>query len=1549
MSIGDESEKNRKENTPQGRFSDPEKAAKKAHGRLPDVDPEVDESNLEDLGGKKTTSRAGESIEDFARRVKASGNPTHLTDEELDDAFAKLADMLDKQNEQSVEQAKQQDEKEEKPKTSVVTPRTSQKKEERQDLPESENDDAQEPDEEDFDIEDDVDTETSSQSESSEKDDEEDRGDKDEQEDDQKDQEDEVEEDEDDLGEEDDVKDYAQDEKDEDSKEEDKDDNAQRDGEKGNDSQRENKNKEDDSTQEENRDSKGDTSNSEDKNQNGEKGPRDHTPDDKKNDKEKSSDASSKPQGVKGDVTKPNFETKKKEKKTPKGAPGKSSKKKPPLPLKKTKKAVIPPLPKGKGSSASKAAKAAGVAAAAKKALGGKKNPSPFEGTAAGTNPNQARPGNAGPKDASAASSQDEAGRPSGGVRGEEGSSARDLGDPGGLVPARDRKSRNMMDKSAVLQNFRNRKAPVPKLPAEKPGVPGSKKSGCGPVVIAIIILITLFIGSFTMGGGSLGGSGGLGDISDEEKYFAAQEKCVLDDSGGKDSSSGRKGSGGRGVPEGEISKPGVFGEPGTDSMEGGEMTITSGFGIRWGEEHKGVDIARLGGPTSKDAIYAADDGIVGMSDCTVDGFGCAIGIISEDEGMGGVYLTMYGHMYPDGVLVKAGDEVEAGQLIAYQGNNGKSQGQHLHFEVGKTAIQDKGKFLPDGQTRALYYGGSVERIDPEDYVKKGINPDPDGKNIGVAKKDSDKDKDKGKDKKKDRNKKKDKSKEKDKDAKREKKKSSGDGILEDEDLTEKLVSEARKLPGKYPYVYGANGPDAFDCSGLVQWVYKQVGIEISRTTHTQEKEGEVVWDAAVDGGSYNEDDLKPGDLIFYQNFGHVALYVGNGMIVNAATDGVPLDQQIQYEPIAEGGSTPPHKIVRITDKFSSSVSKNGRGDKDTTEESVDNCDCETGETARSAFDRTSGQSNAQDQGDNYEANARLIIELGKKKKLSDDQIAFALALADAHTGLANIGSTNKEGAEVLDGDELTSSINHGPEGTSGNGAGRMGLFYLIAGKHGSVDDLMDKEWSANFVFSKIKSTPGITKDNWGAKYKELGLDYTKDPSAMKDRAYENLKKYGDDSKSKKTKGKNGASGKGGSNINNADWLPNQLEKFGVDVVEYPGWKGNGYGNFNGLRGMVAHHTGFNKGAPGDDADYIANNPNIAGGALSAQIFLDRDGTAHVLGTGVAWHAGMGEYPGWPTNNANSVSIGVEAAANGNDPWPKDQMDAYLRIAAAIVEKVGDSEVSDSNVISHYEWAGKAQGKWDPGAGKGDNSTLDMDQFRDSAQKYLEAYNNGEDLDDVDVNLDFDGIDPNSELTKGKGSKSKKDVCSTSSKSKKGKDDYSSEDLNTAEIPEELVPLIIEAANNSKHITPPILAGLLFQESSFNVRSNEATCGIDGPNGVACGVAQFMPAAWKQWGTSNILDRLDPELAIPAAAKFLDHLYEHALDVIKDAPGETDDPVELMLASYNGGPGCIMAQACGTPGKVPNCGDPNDFNSYAGQTYPYAKELVPKHIKKFSK
>lgn len=79
------------------------------------------------------------------------------------------------------------------------------------------------------------------------------------------------------------------------------------------------------------------------------------------------------------------------------------------------------------------------------------------------------------------------------------------------------------------------------------------------------------------------------------------------------------------------------------------------------------------------------------------------------------------------------------------------------------------------------------------------------------------------------------------------------------------------------PYVYGATGPNNFDCSGLMLWAYGQAGITLPRTSREQ----------STFGAAVPRDQLQPGDLVFYYSpVSHVGMYIGEGKMIHAPDTG---------------------------------------------------------------------------------------------------------------------------------------------------------------------------------------------------------------------------------------------------------------------------------------------------------------------------------------------------------------------------------------------------------------------------------------------------------------------------------------------------------------------------------------------------------------------------------------------------------------------------------------------------------------------------------------
>ena len=280
------------------------------------------------------------------------------------------------------------------------------------------------------------------------------------------------------------------------------------------------------------------------------------------------------------------------------------------------------------------------------------------------------------------------------------------------------------------------------------------------------------------------------------------------------------------------------------------------------------------------------------------------------------------------------------------------------------------------------------------------------------------------------------------------------------------------------------------------------------------------------------------------------------------------------------------------------------------------------------------------------------------------------------------------------------------PHERIGSDANSVGLFQQRAPWWGTAADRMDPYRSAKLFFTELKKldynntarTPG-----WYAQ----AVQRSAYPDRYDKRMTEAQQLY--DRIAAESGGKHRAPEPAAQEVHTVGdpiWLADVLREEGLTCDIYPGAFNRGKGDFAGIWGVMAHHTGAPAGSnPGPKA--IAEHPSLG---LASQLHLDRNGKYTLCGVGIAWHAGVGSYPGLPTNDANRLTIGIEAENSGTEGWQPAQYDAYVRGVAAILRKLGHDS---SRVIGHKEWGGKAQGKWDPGG-------IDMDAFRRDVQKHID-------------------------------------------------------------------------------------------------------------------------------------------------------------------------------------------------------------------------------------
>ncbi|AHY84216.1 lysin A [Mycobacterium phage Evanesce] len=190
-----------------------------------------------------------------------------------------------------------------------------------------------------------------------------------------------------------------------------------------------------------------------------------------------------------------------------------------------------------------------------------------------------------------------------------------------------------------------------------------------------------------------------------------------------------------------------------------------------------------------------------------------------------------------------------------------------------------------------------------------------------------------------------------------------------------------------------------------------------------------------------------------------------------------------------------------------------------------------------------------------------------------------------------------------------------------------------------------------------------------------------------------------------------------GTVVGDPVWLADVVRPTVAKFAEYPGWRNRGHGDFKDIRGVMVHHTG----GPASAASIANGRPDLAGPL--AQLHISRDGTVTVVAVGVAWHAGAGSYPWLPTNMGNWHLIGIECEWPYGEPginernaytvrWRDPEIIALRNTCAAILLRLG---LGVDRLIGHKDYAGRAQGKWDPG-------NMSMDWLRGEVRKDMDGF-----------------------------------------------------------------------------------------------------------------------------------------------------------------------------------------------------------------------------------
>lgn len=265
-----------------------------------------------------------------------------------------------------------------------------------------------------------------------------------------------------------------------------------------------------------------------------------------------------------------------------------------------------------------------------------------------------------------------------------------------------------------------------------------------------------------------------------------------------------------------------------------GPIRVTSKFGwrihpkLKTKKKHEGID---LGAPSGT-PVMASSSGTVTRAS-SLGGYGNVI-FIKHPDGL----ETRYAHLSQ--ILVSVGSQVQTGQIIGKVGSTGLSTGPHLHFELRVNGQATDPSAIVRGEKKGpAPQGGSFGCA--QGKMATGTMASPDGGNMPKA--------------------------------------------------AGQIVATAQRKIGS-PYKWGHRGPNSFDCSGFVQWVYKELGINVPGTTSEWRTSGLM--------SPRNRSNLQVGDVFLMnttRRLGHVGIYIGNGKMIHASS----LYGQVRIDDIDNG------------------------------------------------------------------------------------------------------------------------------------------------------------------------------------------------------------------------------------------------------------------------------------------------------------------------------------------------------------------------------------------------------------------------------------------------------------------------------------------------------------------------------------------------------------------------------------------------------------------------------------------------------------------------